>query len=193
SILSIECITVVWCLPPNWRPISGKEASVKCLVKYIATCRGYTMEREMFLVLISPDRSPNCSATAVVVHSTVILLVRASMKVLNLGQCLGWAIAGDHDLLHGVMQRVEGVEKLFLSALLLGQELDVIHQQHVHIAELIAETDHLVVAQRIDHLVGELLAAQIADVGLRRAPLHFVATGLHQVGFAHSHAAIEEQ
>ncbi len=26
SILLIECSTVVWCLPPNCRPISGSEA-----------------------------------------------------------------------------------------------------------------------------------------------------------------------
>ena len=31
SILWIECRTVVWCLPPNWRPISGKEAWVSSL------------------------------------------------------------------------------------------------------------------------------------------------------------------
>jgi len=40
SILSTECKTVVWCLPPNWRPISGREASVRCLARYIAICRG---------------------------------------------------------------------------------------------------------------------------------------------------------
>ena len=37
SILLIECSTVVWCLPPNWRPISGSEAVVSCLTIYIAT------------------------------------------------------------------------------------------------------------------------------------------------------------
>jgi len=40
SILSTECMTVVWCLPPNWRPISGREASVRCLARYMAICRG---------------------------------------------------------------------------------------------------------------------------------------------------------
>jgi len=37
SILLIECNTVVWCLPPNCRPISGSEAVVSCLTMYIAT------------------------------------------------------------------------------------------------------------------------------------------------------------
>ena len=40
SILSTECNTVVWCLPPNWRPISGRDASVRCLARYMAICRG---------------------------------------------------------------------------------------------------------------------------------------------------------
>src|SRR6266851_7450546 len=40
SILSTECKTVVWCLPPNWRPIPGRDASVRCLARYIAICRG---------------------------------------------------------------------------------------------------------------------------------------------------------
>src|SRR5215471_2236220 len=52
SILAMECMTVVWCLPPNWRPISGNEASVICLARYMATCRGKTMARELLLVLI---------------------------------------------------------------------------------------------------------------------------------------------
>ena len=34
--LAIECITVVWCLPPKCRPISDKEASVNCLVRNMA-------------------------------------------------------------------------------------------------------------------------------------------------------------
>src|SRR5437868_12814140 len=35
SIFSTECSTVVWCLPPNCRPISGSEASVRCLARYM--------------------------------------------------------------------------------------------------------------------------------------------------------------
>src|ERR1039458_8920954 len=40
SIFSTECRTVVWCLPPNCRPISGKDASVRCFARYIAIWRG---------------------------------------------------------------------------------------------------------------------------------------------------------
>ena len=37
SILLMECNTVVWCLPPNCRPISGSDAVVSCFTIYIAT------------------------------------------------------------------------------------------------------------------------------------------------------------
>src|SRR4030095_1905327 len=60
SIFSTECKTVVWCLPPNCRPISGREASVRCLARYIAIWRGYTIARELFLSLISAKGSPHC-------------------------------------------------------------------------------------------------------------------------------------
>ena len=55
------------------------------------------------------------------------------------------------------------------------------------------KTGHLVVAQRVDHLVGELLARHVADRRLRHAPLDLVSDGLHQVRLAHANAAIEEQ
>src|ERR1700683_1219817 len=46
SILLIECKTVVWCLPPNWRPISGSEAEVSCFTRYMAIWRGKAMALE---------------------------------------------------------------------------------------------------------------------------------------------------
>ena len=66
-------------------------------------------------------------------------------------------------------------------------------EQHVDAAELVAEAGHLVVAQRVDHVVGELLAGYVADGGLRLAPLDFVSDGLHQMRLAHADAAIQEE
>src|SRR4051812_1812126 len=91
------------------------------------------------------------------------------------------------------MQRIEGMEKFFLGPFLLRQKLNVVYQQHVHVAELVAEAGHLVVTQRVDHLVGELLAGEIADGSFRLALLHLVSYGLHEVSLAHSHAAIKEK
>ena len=120
-------------------------------------------------------------------------LEAAAQAVFDLGQFLGRAVAGDDDLLHRLVQRVEGMEELLLGALLLREELDVVDEQHVDVAKLVAEAGHLVVAQRVDHLVGELLAGDIADGGLRLAALDLVADGLHQMGLAHADAAVEEE
>jgi len=43
--LLMECSTVVWCFPPNWRPISAAEAVVSCFTMYIATWRGKAIAR----------------------------------------------------------------------------------------------------------------------------------------------------
>src|SRR5207248_9001388 len=91
------------------------------------------------------------------------------------------------------MQGVEGVEELLLGALLLGEELNIIDQKDVDGEELVAEAGHLVIAQRVDHLVGELLAGDVADGRLRLALLDLMPDGLHEVGLAHADAAIEEE
>ena len=47
---------------------------------------------------------------------------------------LGRAVAGEHDLLAGGVQRVEGVDELLLGALLALEHLDVVDQQRVELA-----------------------------------------------------------
>ena len=42
STLLIECSTVLWCLPPNSRLISGSVAPVCCLAMYTRICRERT-------------------------------------------------------------------------------------------------------------------------------------------------------
>ena len=48
STLRIEWITVEWCLPPKLLPISGSDAFVKFLHRYIAICRGIATDFELF-------------------------------------------------------------------------------------------------------------------------------------------------
>ena len=64
------------------------------------------------------------------------------LQVLDLA---GRPVAGQHDLPVRLVQRVEGVEKLFLDSLLARQELDVIDQQHVRLPVLLAELGELIV------------------------------------------------
>src|SRR5581483_9428166 len=62
-------------------------------------------------------------------------LEATAKSVFNFGKFLWRTIAGDHDLLHGLMQRIESMEELFLGAFLLGQELNIVDEQNVHIAK----------------------------------------------------------
>ena len=65
------------------------------------------------------------------------------------------------------MQRVEGVEELFLNSLAARQELDVVDQQHVVRAIPVLEVLDLLLAQRIDELVRERLARDVARSQVR--------------------------
>ena len=55
------------------------------------------------------------------------------------------------------VQRVEGMEELFLGALAAGQELHVVEDQRIDAAELFAKLAHLVAPERTDQLVHENL------------------------------------
>ena len=119
-------------------------------------------------------------------------LEAAAQAVFNFRQLFRRPVTGDHDLLHRLVQRVESMEEFFLGAFLLCQKLNVIDQQDVDVAEFVAEAGHLVITQRVDHFIGELLAGDVADGRLRLYALDLVANGLHQVGLPHADAAIQE-
>ncbi len=53
------------------------------------------------------------------------------------------------------------MKKLFLRPLFSRDELNIVNQQHVHGVETVAETDHAVKTQGIDHFDGELFRAHI--------------------------------
>src|SRR5919204_41749 len=71
-----------------------------------------------------------------------------ALEALLHPEFLGRAVRGDHDLALFLVERVERVEELGLRLLALGQELDVVDEQDVHVA----------VAG------GELVALAVADV-----------------------------
>src|ERR1700687_3153303 len=106
---------------------------------------------------------------------------------------LGQAVRGNHDLLLQLVKRVEGVKELLLRAFFSGDELDVVDQQDVHSVETVAERDHAVEAQRIDHFDGEFLGADVAQAHGGIALLDGVPDGVHQVRLAHAHAAIKKE
>ena len=71
----------------------------------------------------------------------------AAETVFDVAEFFGGAVAGEDDLLGFFVKRIEGVEELLLHALFAGEELDVVDEEDVDGAELVAEAGHLVVAE----------------------------------------------
>ena len=75
--------------------------------------------------------------------------------VLERRDLLGRPVGRDDDLLVDLVEGVEGVEELLLGAVLAGQELDVVDEQHVDSPVLVPELAHLGGLDGGDNLVGE--------------------------------------
>ena len=82
------------------------------------------------------------------------------------------------------MQRVERVEELGLGLLALGEELDVVHQEHVDVAVARGELIALSFAHGLDELGHEALARDVLDTQARGQPEHLVPDRDEQVGLA---------
>src|SRR5690606_30834147 len=94
---------------------------------------------------------------------------------------LGRTVGGQHDLLVGVVQCVEGVEELLLRLRLALEELDVIDQQYVDIAVAALEAVLAVVTDRVDELVRELLRRDVPHLRAGVEGTYVVADGVQQV------------
>ena len=81
----------------------------------------------------------------------------------------------------------------FGGPLALGDELDVVDEQHVDAAVAVSEVLHALLADGVDEVVRELLAGGIQDPLARELRGHRVADGVHQVRLAQSHPAVEEE
>ena len=116
-----------------------------------------------------------------------------SQPVLQCRNLFRGTVGGDDDLLVDLVQRIEGVEELFLRPVFPREELNVVDEQHVDRAVLVPELAHASSGDGADHLVGELLRRQVDDALAREAVVHLMADGVHQVRLAQAHAAVEEQ
>ncbi len=77
------------------------------------------------------------------------------------GERLGRPVAGEHDLLAGAVERVEGVDELLLGALLALEHLDVVDQQRVELAVALLEALGPLAAQRGHELGREPLGGGV--------------------------------
>ncbi len=83
--------------------------------------------------------------------------------------------------------------KELLFGLFAFEELDVVDQEHVGMAVFVAKFERLIVLDRDDELVGELLRGHVHDAGARILVQHAVPDRMHQMGLAQTDPAVEKQ
>ena len=96
----------------------------------------------------------------------------------------------DDDLLSAVEQRVDDVIEFLFRALAL-QELEIVDQQHMDVAEALFECERIGRAQRLDELIAEALGRQIQHLRARRPALHFPRNRLQKMAFAKSDGGMD--
>ena len=92
-----------------------------------------------------------------------------------------------------IVQLVESVKKLFLRALFVAQQLNIVDQQHVRCAIAMVKLLHALQPDAGDHLIHEALARCVDDPHRAELVHQLAADGVHQVGLSHTHAAVQKQ
>ena len=87
--------------------------------------------------------------------------------ILDSGHLLREAVAGDHDLLVRLEERVERVEELLLRARLADEELHVVDEEEVERAVVALERVEALVLVGAHDVGDELLGVDVADLRLR--------------------------
>src|SRR6185312_4635491 len=105
----------------------------------------------------------------------------------------GRAIAREDYLAARLIQRVEGVKELLLSALLSLQEVHIVDEKEISFAITAPE---LVVGPGldcVDHFVSELFGSNEGDACGRIALVDGVPYGLHEMGLSEAGIAVDEK
>ena len=123
----------------------------------------------VLLLLLAQDGDPVLEVGLLDVGDHAPLEPRHQPR-LEAGDLLRRPVGGEHDLLAGFVERVEGVEELLLGRFLALEEVDVVDQEEVDVvAVAAAQVGHRPGVDPLDDLVDELLGADVEHPG-RRAP-----------------------
>jgi hypothetical protein len=76
------------------------------------------------------------------------------------------------------------VKELVLRAFFTGQELHIVHEQHIDAAVTLAEVDQPVVSHRVNHLVHEALGRNIGEHEIAIVLQHVMPDRVHQMRLA---------
>jgi hypothetical protein len=110
-----------------------------------------------------------------------------------MGQPLGVGVRGHHDVALLGQQRFEGVEELFLCAVLVGKELHIVDQQQIQRVVAVLEFVKSLALVGLNHIRNKLFGVDVENFGVGPVLQQLVAHGVHQVGLAQADAAVDEQ
>ncbi|OMP13430.1 hypothetical protein COLO4_01703, partial [Corchorus olitorius] len=113
--------------------------------------------------------------------------------LVDVGQALGIGVRGHHDVALLGQQGLEGVEELLLRAVLVGEELHIVDQQQIQRVVALLEFVKSAALVGLDHIRDELLGVDVENFRVGLVGQQLVAHGMHQVGLAQAHAAVDEQ
>ena len=116
----------------------------------------------------------------------------AAQARLDLGQGHGRAVGREDNAFAVLDQGGEGREQFFLGAGLAADELDVVDQQHVGVAQTVLEGRHGAVLGGAHEGREEAFGGQIDNAGVRAQALRLPGDGIEQVGLAVAIGAAEE-
>jgi len=111
-------------------------------------------------------------------------------EVLHLARI---TVAGEDDLLLAVEQGIEGVEELFLRAVLAGKKLDIVNQQGAGGAIVLLECFDTVMSECLYHFADKAFGMQIKHPGGSVLFVNQVARRMQQMSLAQSCAAVKQQ
>ena len=85
------------------------------------------------------------------------------------------------------------MEKLLLGLFFSGDELDIVHQQQGGLTVFLPELRIFSLPDGGDQLIGEIVALDVYDAGIRLAGADLVGNGIQQMGLAQAGVAIDKQ
>ena len=148
--------------------------------------------QNLVLSLLPQNRDTSLQLRRLHIH----IQARAETRTHTLsetGQLLRRQIRGNHDLLLVVVQGVKRMEELLHRRLFTRQKLDIVNQQNVNIAVNLLERRTLIVTNRVNEIVRELLRIHVAHPQIRVQILGVVADRVQQVGLTQTRTAVDEQ
>ena len=106
---------------------------------------------------------------------------------------LGRAVRGKHNLFAGLMELVESMEELFLCGFFSYNKLDIIDQENINCAVLVAQSCHgrgITASDRLDHFICELLGGYIQNPHIGILFQYKVSDRVHKVRLAKSRSSV---